>query len=448
MKTLPIVTSTSRSPLRCGFFILPIALCWLALSSAIEAGCPSIGGCTGQNTAVGDDSLFSLTSGVWNVGVGFQALFNDTTGNQNTGIGYQSLFSNVSGSHSTAIGGLALFDNTTGSDNVGVGFQTLSNNTTGNRNTGMGYRTLAFNSTNNDNTAVGWNALFNNRSIDGNTAVGSGALFNAANSPQNVAVGFGALNATSGTNGFNVAVGFQALNQVTTGGQNTAVGDNALASLVTGTVNTALGDLAGINHTGGDSGNIDIGAFEEGVGGESNVTRIGNIGSTAQASGVFLTVEFVGGTKLGYVVSSRRYKEAIKPMEKASESLFALTPVTFRYKKDMDPSGTQQYGLIAEDVAKVNPDLVVNDQQGKPATLRFLNIQAMMLNEFLKEHKKVEEQQATIAQLKKDLLATAAQQQEEIKALTATLKQQAKQIERVNAQLTLTKPVPQLAGNN
>ena len=443
-----MITSTSRSPLRCGFFILSITLCWFALSSAIEAGCPSIGGCTGQNTAVGDDSLFSLTSGIWNVGVGFQALFNDTTGNQNTGIGYQSLFSNVSGSHSTAIGGLALFGNTTGSDNVGVGFQTLSNNTTGNRNTGMGFRTLAFNSTNNDNTAVGWNALFNNRSINGNTAVGSGALFNAANSPENVAVGFHALNATSGTNGFNVAVGFQALDQVTTGGQNTAVGDNALGNVVTGTFNTAIGDLAGLSHTGSDSGNIDIGAFEEGVAGESNVTRIGNIGNTAQSSGVFLTVEFVGGTKLGYVVSSRRYKEDIKPMEKASESLFALTPVTFRYKKDMDPSGTQQYGLIAEDVAKVNPDLVVNDQQGKPATLRFLNIQAMMLNEFLKEHKKIEEQQATIAQLKKDLLATSAQQQEEIKALTATLKEQAKQIERVNALVTVTRPAPQLAGNN
>jgi hypothetical protein len=443
-----MITSTSRSPLRCGFFILSITLCWFALSSGIEAGCPSIGGCTGQNTAVGDDSLFSLTSGIWNVGVGFQALFNDTTGNQNTGIGYQSLFSNVSGSHSTAIGGLALFGNTTGSDNVGVGFQTLSNNTTGNRNTGMGFRTLAFNSTNNDNTAVGWNALFNNRSINGNTAVGSGALFNAANSPENVAVGFHALNATSGTNGFNVAVGFQALDQVTTGGQNTAVGDNALGNVVTGTFNTAIGDLAGLSHTGSDSGNIDIGAFEEGVAGESNVTRIGNIGNTAQSSGVFLTVEFVGGTKLGYVVSSRRYKEDIKPMEKASESLFALTPVTFRYKKDMDPSGTQQYGLIAEDVAKVNPDLVVNDQQGKPATLRFLNIQAMMLNEFLKEHKKVEEQQATIAQLKKDLLATSAQQQEEIKALTATLKEQAKQIERVNALVTVTRPAPQLAGNN
>jgi hypothetical protein len=443
-----MITSTSRSPLRCGFFILSITLCWFALSSAIEAGCPSIGGCTGQNTAVGDDSLFSLTSGIWNVGVGFQALFNDTTGIQNTATGYQALFTNVSGDHSTAIGGLALFGNTTGSDNVGVGFQTLSNNTTGNRNTGMGFRTLAFNSTNNDNTAVGWNALFNNRSINGNTAVGSGALFNAANSPENVAVGFHALNATSGTNGFNVAVGFQALDQVTTGGQNTAVGDNALGNVVTGTFNTAIGDLAGLSHTGSDSGNIDIGAFEEGVAGESNVTRIGNIGNTAQSSGVFLTVEFVGGTKLGYVVSSRRYKEDIKPMEKASESLFALTPVTFRYKKDMDPSGTQQYGLIAEDVAKVNPDLVVNDQQGKPATLRFLNIQAMMLNEFLKEHKKVEEQQATIAQLKKDLLATSAQQQEEIKALTATLKEQAKQIERVNALVTVTRPAPQLAGNN
>src|SRR5512132_317452 len=120
MKTLPMLTSISRSPLRCGFFILPIALCCFALSPAIEAGCPSLGGCVGANTAVGDNALFNVTTGVWNVGVGFQALFNDTTGNQNTAIGYQALFFNVSGDHSTAIGGQALQDNTTGNDNVGV----------------------------------------------------------------------------------------------------------------------------------------------------------------------------------------------------------------------------------------------------------------------------------------------------------------------------------------
>jgi hypothetical protein len=442
MKT--IVKSISRSHSRCGFFIVAVALCWFALSPALKAGCPSIGGCGNANTAVGDDALFNVSSGVWNVGVGFQALSLNTTGNQNTGIGYQALFSNLSGDHSTAIGGLALSLNTTGSDNVGVGFQTLSLNTTGNRNTGMGYRTLAFNSTNSDNTAIGWNALFNNRNIDGNTAVGSSALFTAVNSPQNVAVGFNALQATSGTNGFNVAVGFQALESVTTGGQNTGVGDNALGSLLTGTLNTAIGDLAGVDHSGSDSGNVDIGAFELGVSGESFVTRIANIGNTPQSSGVFLTVDAVGGTKVGYVISSRRYKEDIKPMEKASESLFALTPVTFRYKKDMDPSGSQQYGLIAEDVAKVNPDLVINDEDGKPATLRFLNIQAMLLNEFLKEHKKVGEQQASIA----DLKSTIALQQREMQVLTAQLKEQAAQIQKVSAQLQTTKPALQAVAIN
>jgi trimeric autotransporter adhesin len=431
MKT--IVKSISRSHSRCGFFIVAVALCWFALSPALKAGCPSIGGCGNANTAVGDDALFNVSSGVWNVGVGFQALSLNTTGNQNTGIGYQALFSNLSGDHSTAIGGLALSLNTTGSDNVGVGFQTLSLNTTGNRNTGMGYRTLAFNSTNSDNTAIGWNALFNNRNIDGNTAVGSSALFTAVNSPENVAVGFNALQATSGTNGFNVAVGFQALDEVTTGGQNTAVGDNALGSIITGTVNTALGDLAGVGHTGSDSGNIDIGAFEEGVPGESFITRIGNITGTPFTTGGFFLYEVNGA--IGVFTSSRKFKDDIKPIDKASETIYSLDPVTFRAKPGADPSRPRGYGLIAEDVEKVNPDLVSHGQNDI-LTVRYESINAMLLNEFLKEHKKVEKQQASIS----DLKSTVALQQREMQVLTAQLKEQAAQIQKVSAQLQTTKP--------
>jgi hypothetical protein len=395
--------------------------------------------CGGQNTAVGQDALFNVTTGVWNVGVGVQALFNDTVGNQNTAVGYQTLFTNVDGDHSTGIGSQALFNNTTGSDNVAVGFRTLFTNTTGSRNTGMGYRTLSFNDTGSENTAVGWNALFNNRNGgDFNTAVGSQALLHNLNSEFNVAVGDSSLASFNGTtvnDGANTALGSIALTLSTSGEENVAVGRRALEFLLSGSNNTAVGWRAGDNYIGGESGNITIGSFVAGVSGENNTTRIGNIGSTAQASGIFLTVESVGGTKLGYVVSSRRYKEDIKPMDKASESLFALTPVTFRYKKDMDPTGTQQYGLIAEDVAKVNPDLVAYDPEGKPATLRFLDIQAMMLNEFLKEHKKVEEQQASIAELK----STVALQQKGMQVLTAQLKEQATQIQKVSAQLQTTR---------
>ena len=209
MKTM--IKSFNRSHSRCGFFILAVALCWLALSPALQAGCPNPPGvCFGQNTAVGENALFDATTGVWNVGVGVAALFHTTDGNQNTGIGYQTLFNNISGDHSTGIGSQALFNNSSGNDNVGVGFRTLYTNTSGNRNTGMGFRTLAFNDSGNDNTAVGWNALYSNQSSL-NTAVGSQALFHNLTGDQNTAVGgAGCCGAAlfSNTSGrFNTAVG-------------------------------------------------------------------------------------------------------------------------------------------------------------------------------------------------------------------------------------------------
>ena len=149
-------------------------------------------------------------------------------------------------------------------------------------------------------------------------------------------------------------------------------------------------------------------------------------------------------------MSSRRFKEDIKPMDKASEAILALQPVTFRYKKDFDPTGTAQFGLVAEDVAKVNPDLVVRDKEGKPYSVRYDQVNAMLLNEFLKERKKVEDQQETIAQLKSDatkqeagrieLKSTVAQQQKAMEVLTAQLKEQAAQIQRVSAQLAAASP--------
>jgi len=195
------------------------------------------------------------------------------------------------------------------------------------------------------------------------------------------------------------------------------------------------------------------------VAGESNTLRIGTVKQTAAyirgisgaivASGATVIVGTDG--HLGTVVSSARFKDGIKPMDKASEAILALKPVTFTYKHELDPDGIPQFGLVAEQVEKVNPDLVARDEQGKPYTVRYEAVNAMLLNEFLKEHKKVEEQETAITQLNSTVAkqeATAAQQQTEIKTLTASLKEQASQIQKVSAQVELNKPAAQMAVNN
>jgi hypothetical protein len=226
-----------------------------------------------------------------------------------------------------------------------------------------------------------------------------------------------------------------------------------------------LGSNAGINLTTG-SNNIDIGA--RGVAGESNTIRIGAVGlqksaymqgisGATVASGVTVIVGSNG--HLGTVTSSARFKEAIKPMDKASEAILALKPVTFRYKHELDPQGIPQFGLVAEQVEKVNSDLVARDEKGQVYTVRYEAVNAMLLNEFLKEHRNVQKLEATVAQQQrefrsalaqqqKDFESTAAQQQKEIKALTATLKEQASQIQKVSAQLELRKPAPQIVADN
>jgi len=210
------------------------------------------------------------------------------------------------------------------------------------------------------------------------------------------------------------------------GYQNTGIGWSALSSNTTGNYNTALGVQAGLNLTTGNN-NVCIGAFEQGVAGESSTTRIANIYSSV-ASGRQVYVN--SGDKLGTLSSSRRYKEDIKPMAKASEALFALKPVSFRYKKDIDPSQLLSFGLIAEEVAGVDRDLVTVDKQGKPETVRYEAVNAMLLNEFIKEHKTVLQQGQTIARLEKQL-----------ETVTATL-------QKVSAQLELNKSAPQTVLNN
>jgi Chaperone of endosialidase len=391
-------------------FLIAFMLSCFGLSAKILAVVPAPdGGYPGNNTAEGTNALFSLTSGIDNTALGFEALFRNTTGDFNTAEGFGALFSNSSGTQNTATGVNALISNTTGSFNTANGVDTLFRNTTGFQNAATGVQALFSNTTGFHNTAAGFQALLSNTSGNHNTADGDNALVHD-----------------------------------TTGSLNTAIGAHTLEQNITGSSNVALGFQAGFNITG--SGNVCVGQNIVGVAGESNVTRIGNIASTAQANGVLVTVG--AGGKLGFQASSRRYKDDIKPMEKASEALFALKPVSFRYKQEIDPARSPDFGLIAEDVATVNPDLVARDEQGNIVTVRYQAVNAMLLNEFLKEHKKVEEQQASIAELKStvaqqknDFQAKVAHQQEEIEALTAGL-------QKVSAQLEVSKTAPRVVNSN
>jgi hypothetical protein len=238
---------------------------------------------------------------------------------------------------------------------------------------------------------------------------------------------------TTGSN--NAASGVNVLANNTSGHDNMAAGSFALFQNKTGSFNIALGSNAGVNLTG--SNNIDIGAL--GVAGESNTIRIGKSGTQKKtfiagirgatvASGVGVIVGSSG--QLGTVVSSARFKEAIKPMDKASEAILSLKPVTFRYKEELDPDKIPQFGLVAEQVEKVNPNLIVRGEDGKIMTVRYEAVNAMLLNEFLKEHRKVEEQRATIAQMKK-----------QIETLTAGL-------QKVTAQVESGKPSARVAISN
>ena len=380
-------------------------VCFALVQNAQAVSPPPDGGYPGANTAEGQAALLSLTTGTYNTAVGIYSLLSDTTGRFNTGIGAATLLAN------------------TGDQNTATGAGALLSNTTGINNTANGTFALFFNTTGNNNTAVGEGALFNNTS-DTNTATGASALFSNTTGSGNTADGVGALDGN------------------TTGGLNTAIGDFALQSNTTGTGNIALGYFAGQNSTTG-SYNIHIG--NEAFATDDHTIRIGSQGVEMATfiAGIYgATVS--GGTavfvdsdgQLGISTSSARFKQDIQDMGSASDVLVALRPVTFHYKPELDPKGIAQFGLVAEEVEKVNPNLVVRDREGKPYSVRYDQVNAMLLNEFLKEHRKNEEQQATIAQLKSGM-----------EALTATVKEQAAQIQKVSAQVELSKPAPQTVNN-
>src|SRR6266576_1125056 len=294
----------------------------------------------------------------------------------------------------TAEGNDALLHLTTGSDNTAIGFQALFSNLSGHDNTALGFDALISNTTGYANTAAGVVALFSNTTGHDNTAIGVQALNN------------------NNVGGSNTATGFNALRFNETGFRNTADGSQALYSN-SGSNNVGLGFNAGYNLTAG-SNNVCIGSGVLGNPGESNTTRIRNV-YISMASGRVVYVN--SDNKIGTLVSSRRFKDEIKPMDKASEAILALKPVTFRYKKEIEPNGAVMFGLIAEEVEKVDPELVTRNDKGEVETVRYEAVNAMLLNEFLKEHRKVEQQEAIITQVK----STSAKQE-------ATIAKQQKQI--------------------
>jgi uncharacterized coiled-coil protein SlyX len=366
------------------------------------------------NTADGSGVLFSRTTGIANSGFGFQSLFHDTTGSYNTATGYR-----------------ALFNDTTGYSNTADGYEALYSDTTGIRNTAVGTGTLLHNNAN-ANTAVGWGALFSDTTGTSNTALGDQALYAITYSSDNTAVGYLALRNSVGD--LNTAIGYGALSQLTSGLGNVAIGSSG--SLTVG------------------SDNIYISVPGNGITTESNTIRIGGIFQTSTfIGGIWNTNE--GGSNIEAVYinsdgrlgtqappSSRRYKKDIRPMNKASEAILSLKPVTFQYKADAKE--TPQFGLIAEEVAELDPDLVIRDEKGEIYSVRYDAVNAMLLNEFLKEHRKMQEQEATIAQLKAGAgkqEAAAAHQQKQIEALTAGL-------QKVSAQIEMSRPAPQTVVNN
>ena len=446
--------------------LITLALVFFVLLPRAQAVTPAPdGGYPNANTAEGQNALQSTTTGGFNAAVGYFSLFANTTGSFNTAVGAAALdlntadkntatgagalLSNTTGGNNTANGAFALFGNTAADDNTAIGafalqsntigyggtalgYQALASNTIGYGSTAVGYQALASNTgnpTGAQNTAIGYQALYGNTIGYGNTATGNQALFKNTTGLGNTAYGNQALLTATG-NG-NTGVGANVLFNNGTGTNNTAVGSAAMF-FRGGSYNTALGDHAGAGNSGlSGNNNVYIGAGMTGVDGESNACYIASIFGQTSANGIPVLIN--SNHKLGTVTSSKRFKEDIKPMDKASEALFALKPVCFRYKKEIDPVGISQLGLVAEDVEKVNPDLVVRDKEGKPYSVRYDQVNAMLLNEFLKEHRKVEK-------LTKDFESKLAQQQKQIEALTAGL-------QKVSAQLEASKPAPQVVNN-
>ena len=385
--------SNNRSSGLRRLLLIPLVLVCVGLFPQAQAVSPAPdGGYPGGNTAEGQSALFSLAGGGYNTGLGFFALRSNTTNSFNTAIGAGALFANTA-NNNTATGAGALLSNGTGQWNTANGAFALLSNT-------MGI----------SNTANGFSALKSNTTGAANTAVGSSALL---------------LN----TGDFNTANGFSALQNNTTGQLNIALGVDAGSAVTTANNVICIGT---------SGANVD------------NTCFIGNIYGTNESgsiSAVYVNSDGQLGTQAPS--SARRFKKEIKSMEQASEAILALNPVTFHYKSDK--TNIPQFGLIAEEVAEVNPDLVMRDEKGEIYTVRYEAVNAMLLNEFLKQHCKVEEQETTIAQQQKQFESKLGRQE---KNFMSRLAQQQKQIDelagrlgKLSAQLEVNKLAPQVVDN-
>jgi hypothetical protein len=363
-----------------------------------------------QDTAMGTHALYSLTAaGHADTAAGFQALYANTSGHFNTATGADALYSNTTGLQNTAAGAETLYTNTSGENNSGFGMEALFSNTSGDNNTACGYNALFYNTTGGSNTASGVNALFRNTVGTYNSADGMQALYFNTSGERNTASGYNALYANT-TGSSNTGSGNAVLNSNTSGSSNTASGYYALYSNTTGSDNIAQGYEAGYNLTTG-SNNIDIG--NKGVAAESGTIRIGtkSIQTATYVAGIYGTsvsgnaVVVNSNGQLGVVTSSERYKTAITPMGSTSEKLKLLRPVTFHLKSD--PHGAMQYGLIAEEVAKVYPDLVIRGESGQIDGVRYDELAPILLNELQQQHTqmtdKIDAQAAEIRNLKNDM---------------------------------------------
>ncbi len=432
---------TTKNPLCAAFMMFALACFALSPPNTFGVVPTPDGGYPGLNTAEGQNALLSLTTGSANTAVGWFSLKSDTAGGFNTALGAGTLAANT-GDQNTATGAAALFSNTTGTFNTANGALALFSNTTGYNNTANGLYSLFSNIDGAGNTAVGADALARNIHGNDNTAIGILALLSNTTGGNNTAVGWSALASNIDQND-NTAIGSHALYR-NTGAGNLAIGSGALDSNTSGSFNVAIN--GGRNLT---TGIFNIAIANDGVAGESNTTRIGirqnrcfisGIREVTTANADALPVLIDSGGQLGTVSSSRRFKKEIKLMDSTSEAILALKPVTFHYKSDK--TGTPQFGLIAEDVAAVNRDLVVRDKNGEIYTVRYDAVNAMLLNEFLKQHRtveqqacKIQEQETTIAQLKK-----------EMETVVAHAKEQDARIQRVSAQIELSRPAPRQVG--
>jgi hypothetical protein len=396
-------------------------------------GAGALGSNTGGsgNTATGVDALYSNTTGGGNTATGIFALVNNTNGNNNTASGYQALQSNTSGGSNTASGYQSLQSNTTGADNTASGIYALQSNTTGGQNTASGRAALLSNTTGSDNTAIGIFALQNNTTGSQNAATGRGALNSNTTGSGNTASGYQALqnnttgfdNAATGfqalqsnTTGFyNVASGYQALQSNTTGTNNVAIGYLALSNITAGGSNIAIGPLAGANIVNGASANYNIDIGNPGVTFDALAIRIGEQGRQCCTYIAGIYNQGVGSTNLMVCVdstgrlgtgncsgtpSSRRFKEQITGMGDASSKLLQLRPVTFLYKPEYDDgSRALQYGLIAEEVAKLYPDMVGYDDDGQPSSVKYQSLAPMLLNEVQKQNAQIRSLENRLAAL-------------------------------------------------